>query len=55
LQPDQGNIRAKLFTCAKIIDEHIDDSGFNELDIEIDVRYLGLLKEVKTEDYEAQG
>ena len=51
LQPDQGHIRAKLFTCAKIIDEHIDDFGANELLIEIDVRYLGLLKEVKTEEF----
>jgi GTPase len=50
LQPDQGNIRAKLFTCAKIIDEHIDDFGANELVIEIDVRHLGLLKGVKTEE-----
>jgi len=50
LQPDQGNIRAKLFTCAKIIDEHIDDFGANELVIEIDVRHLGLLKDVKTEE-----
>jgi GTP-binding protein HflX len=55
LRPDQGNIRAKLFTCAKIIDEHIDDFGANELVIEIDARYLGLLKDVKTEDYETQG
>jgi len=44
LQPDQGNIRAKLFTCAKIIDEHIDDSGASELVIEIDVRHLGFVK-----------
>ncbi len=50
LRPDQGHIRAKLFTCAKIIDEHIDDFGANELVIEIDVRYLGLLKEVITEE-----
>jgi GTP-binding protein HflX len=50
LQPDQGNIRAKLFTCAKIIDEHIDDFGSNELVIEIDVKHLGLLKKVKTEE-----
>ena len=50
LRPDQGHIRAKLFTCAKIIDEHIDDFGENELVIEIDVRYLGLLKEVITEE-----
>ena len=50
LRPDQGHIRAKLFTCAKIIDEHIDDFGENELVIEIDVRYLGLLKDVKAEE-----
>jgi len=49
LQADQGNIRAKLFTCAKIIDEHIDDFGVTEVVIEIDVRYLGLLKDVKCE------
>jgi GTP-binding protein HflX len=50
LRADQGNIRAKLFTCAKIIDEHIDDFGANELLIEIDVRHLGLLKDVKIGD-----
>ncbi|NOS87250.1 MAG: GTPase HflX [Methylococcaceae bacterium] len=50
LRPDQGNIRAKLFTCAKIIDEHIDDFGANALLIEIDVRHLGLLKDVQTSD-----
>ena len=55
LQPHQGNIRAKLFTCAKIIDEHIDEFGANELVIEIDVKHLGLLKDVKTEEIEAQG
>ena len=55
LQPHQGNIRAKLFTCAKIIDEHIDEFGANELVIEIDVKHLGLLKDVKTEDFESQG
>ena len=52
LQPDQGYVRAKLFSCAKLIDEHIDDSGANELIIEIDVRHLGLLKDVKTEEVE---
>ncbi len=50
LRPDQGHIRAKLFTCAKIINEHIDDFGANELVIEIDARHLGLLKDVKTEN-----
>ncbi|MCX7098940.1 MAG: GTPase HflX [Methylococcales bacterium] len=50
LRADQGNIRAKLFTCAKIIDEHIDDFGTNELVIELDAKHLGLLKDVKCEE-----
>ena len=50
LQPGQGNIRAKLFTCAKIIDEHIDDFGASDLVIEIDAKHLGLLKSVENEE-----
>jgi GTPase len=50
LRSDQGQIRAKLFTCAKIIDEHIDDSGGSDLIIEIDNKYLGLLSAVETEE-----
>ncbi len=50
LRPDQGQIRAKLFTCAKIIDEHINDSGGSDLIIEIDNKYLGLLTAVKSEE-----
>jgi GTP-binding protein HflX len=50
LQAHQGDIRAKLFTCAKIIAEHINDSGVNELVIEMDAKYLGLLKAVETEE-----
>jgi GTP-binding protein HflX len=50
LRPDQGEIRAKLFTCAKIIDEHINDSGGSDLIIEIDNKYLGLLKAIETEE-----
>ncbi len=50
LRPDQGNIRAKLFSCAKIIEEHINDAGYSELTIEIDNRHLGLLKSIETED-----
>jgi GTPase len=46
LRADQGHIRAKLFSCAKIIDEHINDSGETELTVEIDNKYLGLLKQV---------
>jgi GTP-binding protein HflX len=47
---NQGGIRAKLFTCAKIIAEHINDSGVTELVIEMDAKYLGLLKTVETEE-----
>jgi GTPase len=50
LKPDQGEIRAKLFTCAKIIDEHINDSGGSDLIIEIDNKYLGLLKSIENEE-----
>ncbi|ASF47173.1 ribosome rescue GTPase HflX [Methylovulum psychrotolerans] len=50
LTPQQGGIRAKLFTCAKIIAEDIDELGASELVVQIDVKHLGLLKEVKTEE-----
>ncbi|MGZ5006914.1 MAG: ribosome rescue GTPase HflX [Methylobacter sp.] len=50
LRPDQGDIRAKLFACARIISEKNDDFGACELDIEIDTKYLGLLKSVKIEE-----
>ncbi|MFA6164684.1 MAG: ribosome rescue GTPase HflX [Methylobacter sp.] len=50
LQPDQGDIRAKLSACAKIIDEQIDDFGACELVIEIDAKHLGLLRAVETEE-----
>lgn len=46
----QGDIRAKLFTCGKIIGEHIDDLGASQLDIHIDVKHLGLLKNVRTQE-----
>jgi GTP-binding protein HflX len=49
LQPNQGDIRAKLFACAKILSEKTDDFGACELVIEIDTKYLGLLKSVETE------
>jgi GTP-binding protein HflX len=50
LTPQQGDIRAKLFICAKIIDEHIDEQGASELFVEMDPKYLGLLKQVHTEE-----
>ncbi|MDD5411967.1 MAG: GTPase HflX [Methylobacter sp.] len=48
LQPDQGDIRAKLSAYANIIDEQIDDLGACELVIEIDAKHLGLLRTVET-------
>lgn len=50
LKPEQSDIRAKLFSCAKIIDEHINDSGASKLTIEIDNKHLGLLKTVDCEE-----
>ena len=47
LQPDQGDIRAKLFACAKIISEKTDEFGGCELVVEMDTKYLGLLKSVE--------
>jgi len=49
LTPAQSDVRAKLFACAKIIDEHIDDLGATEMVVEIDAKNLGLLKNVHTE------
>ncbi len=51
LQPHQGDIRAKLFACAKIISEKSDDFGGYELVVELDTKYLGLLKSVRMEDF----
>jgi len=49
LTPAQSAVRAKLFACAKIIDEHIDDLGAAELLVEIEPKNLGILKNVHTE------
>lgn len=50
LTPSQGNIRAKLFTHAQILEESIDEFGDTHLHVEIDVKHLGLLKDVELED-----
>ncbi len=50
LQPDQGRERASLFDYAKIIDEKTNDLGGWDLSIEIDKKYLGLLKKIKVEE-----
>jgi len=49
LSAAQGNVRAKLFDFSKIIHEEIDENGHWDITIEIDKKYLGLLKSVKTE------
>jgi GTP-binding protein HflX len=49
LQAGQGQDRAKIFSCAKIINEHIDEAGASELIIEIDPKHLGVLKSIKCE------
>ncbi|HCT98968.1 MAG TPA: GTPase HflX, partial [Methylococcaceae bacterium] len=43
----QGGIRAKLFANATILEEIEHELGDSELLIDIDAKYLGLLKEVQ--------
>lgn len=50
LSPKEGGTRAKLFAYAQILDENIDEFGDTELLIEIDVKHLGLLKDVQLEE-----
>ncbi|NOQ34922.1 MAG: GTPase HflX [Methylococcaceae bacterium] len=50
LSANQGDIRAKLFDFAKIIDEKSNDYGGWDLAIEIDKKHLGLLKSVEFEE-----
>ncbi len=50
LKANQGDIRAKLSAYAQILSEKIDEFGDSELVIEIDVKHLGLLSSVETED-----
>ncbi len=50
LLPQQAGVRAKLFSFARVINEYVDELGGWELDVEIDKKYLGLLKDVKVEE-----
>lgn len=47
LTPQQGGIRAKLFANATILEEIEHELGDSELLIDIDAKYLGLLKDVQ--------
>ncbi|MGR8951130.1 MAG: ribosome rescue GTPase HflX [Gammaproteobacteria bacterium] len=43
LQPQQGDIRAKIYAYATILEEKIGDDGSSEMVIEIDRKYSGFL------------
>jgi GTP-binding protein HflX len=49
LPASQTGLKAKLFGLARIIDERFDEFGDCELTIEIDNKYLGLLRDVQFE------
>lgn len=50
LRPDQGDVRAKLFAVAKILEEQVDDFGGYELVVEMDAKHLGLLRSIEIEE-----
>lgn len=50
LLPSQGDIRAKLFSTARIIHEESNDQGGWNIAIEIDKKHLGILKMVEIEE-----
>ncbi len=50
LLPSQGGIRARLFDSAKVLHESMNDNGGWDISIEIDKKYLGLLKSVRVEE-----
>ena len=50
LLPSQGAIRARLFDSAKVLHESMNDNGGWDISIEIDKKYLGLLKSVRVEE-----
>jgi GTP-binding protein HflX len=50
LLPSQGDIRAKLFSTARIIHEESNEQGGWNIAIEIDKKHLGILKMVEIEE-----
>jgi GTP-binding protein HflX len=50
LLPTQGDIRAKLFSAARIINEESNEQGGWNISIEIDKKHLGLLKTINVEE-----
>ncbi|MGR9071902.1 MAG: ribosome rescue GTPase HflX [Gammaproteobacteria bacterium] len=50
LKPSQGGVRARLFDSAHVLWEEIDESGGWKMEIEIDKKFLGLLKEIDAKE-----
>ncbi len=50
LNPGQGGIRARLFDSANILHETVNEQGGWEMDVEIDKKSLGLLKNVRIKE-----
>ncbi len=54
LTASQLGMKAKLYGYSQVINETVNDSGDSELIIEIDKKYLGLLKEINNEEVNRQ-
>ncbi len=50
LSPHQGKVRSSLYRFARIIEEQVDSSGGWTIDVEIEKKFLGLLKAVRVEE-----
>lgn len=50
LAPAQANIRSRLFDFARILKEEVNEKGEWEMSVEIDTKYLGILKNVRIEE-----
>ena len=49
IKPDQGEIRAKIYAHATILEETMEDDGHSEMTIEIEPKYSGFLEPVHKE------
>lgn len=46
--PNQGDVRAKLYRLGAVLEEDMNDAGGWDLLVEIDKKYLGILKSIET-------
>jgi GTP-binding protein HflX len=49
LQPEQGDIRAKIYALADVFEERIGDDGRSEMIIEIDPKHSAILEKIRSE------